>query len=964
MQLIINDNAIPFIVEETAYEGVRQIAGKVTQDVEKVSGARPDIIALPQEGSRRIVLCATLGRSPLLDSLIKEGRINVDAIAGKWEVYLTKLVKEPFEGVEEALVICGSDKRGTIYGMFALSEYIGVSPLCFWGDVEPLKRKTIEVGKNFETVSKEPSVKYRGFFINDEWPCFGRWASERFGGINAEAYDCVFEFLLRLKGNYLWPAMWTSCFPLDGPGSLNEELADLYGVVIGFSHHEPCLRAGGEYDKVKGEGSVYGNAWNFYTNREGITRFWADGLKRSGKYENMITMGIRGEWDSAMLGDEASLKQNIDLLKDVITVQKELIKEYVNENVAEVPQLLALYKEVEPFFYGDADTQGLKDWEGLNHITCMLCEDNYGFMRSLPTPELLAQMKAKDCGFGMYYHLDYHGAPVSYEWLPSTPLSKVWEQMCMAYDYGVRDVWIVNVGDLKGNEVALQYFLTLAYDYDTWGSSAPNSWKEYLTRWFDKTFPEVEPQVKVQMKQVLVRFMAMNGRRRPEALNAEVFHPCHYLEADRMLKQAAWLEQENEAVYAKLSKAGREAEKEAYYSMIYYPAKASVNLLKMQLYAGKNAHYAKQGRCIANDFADKIAQCIAEDRRIAEEFAAFKNGKWKGMELEAHIGFTSWNEDDCRYPLRILVEPYGEPRLSVSRKDSEQAFTRVFGGARKITVDDFLYEGNEVVVLELANSGVGEVNYEITGSAPWLNVTPCKGSIKTMQEVRLVCDRERLPLEAQMVRLTIRSSQSALIVENKADVEVEVWANRVSPRNGSDTFLQNRGVIAIEADHFCRRNDTAKGSFVKLEDYGRSGQGMKVFPVTARFAEGEELPSLTYRFLAWEPGEYQVEVWTTPTNPVQSGEAMCFMLETAGSSQIVEAVPKDFVAGDWRDSKWSKGVVNQIRVVRTGVVFSEGVQELTIGALEPGLVLERILIYRTGQEPKPSYMGPKESGSI
>ena len=216
----------------------------------------------------------------------------------------------------ELLVIVGSDKRGTIYGMFALSEYLGVTPLVYFGDAAPAKCAAPVLGQEMETVSKEPSVRFRGFFINDEWPCFGNWAMSHFGGVNADMYALVFEFLLRMKGNYLWPAMWASSFPLDGPGSANEELADMYGVVMGYSHHEPCSE---EWDKVRGEGTRYGNEWNFYTNEQGLLNYWEDSLKRSGKYENIITIGMRGERDSSMLGDKATVEENVNLLKDIIS---------------------------------------------------------------------------------------------------------------------------------------------------------------------------------------------------------------------------------------------------------------------------------------------------------------------------------------------------------------------------------------------------------------------------------------------------------------------------------------------------------------------------------------------------------------------------------------------------------------------------------------------------------------------
>jgi len=463
IQLVQNNQAIPFLIEPQAHEGVRRVAAKVALDVQRVSGTLPELLMeCPADGA--FVLCATLGCSPMADELIAAGLLpQAEKIRGKWECYA-------IAPLGEGLIILGSDKRGTIYGMYSLSEYIGVSPLHYWGDAEPLPQEELLLGDDLFTVSKEPSVRYRGLFINDEWPCFGSWCMEHFGGVNAEMYDHVFDLLLRLKGNYMWPAMWASVFGEEGPGPANEELADLYGIVVGNSHHEPCLRAGEEFQHSIRDGAAYGTDWNFVRNREGITRFWADGLKRSGQYEHLITIGMRGEADSAMLGEDAGLRGNIEYLKDVITTQEALIQQHAGPKSKDQPRLLALYKEVEPFFYGNANVPGLKDWEGLQNTVCMLCEDNQSFMRSLPTPEMTASLKARNCGWGMYYHVDYHGGPVSYEWMPSTPFAQLWEQMCLAYDYGVRDVWILNVGDLKGNEVSLKQFLDLAYDYDQWGS--------------------------------------------------------------------------------------------------------------------------------------------------------------------------------------------------------------------------------------------------------------------------------------------------------------------------------------------------------------------------------------------------------------------------------------------------------------------------------------------------------------
>ncbi|MDR0290174.1 MAG: glycosyl hydrolase 115 family protein, partial [Treponema sp.] len=823
----------PFAVEGEAHEGVKKIAQKVAKDFEKVCGTLPRVAAEIPHGSEAAVLFATLGKSPLLDALIGKGKFDPSAVSGKNEVYQIKIIDNPFDGVAKALVVCGSDKRGTIYGMFAVSEFIGVSPLHFWGDAEPESRERIEIGGAIEIVSKEPSVKYRGFFINDEWPCFGNWTFSRFGGFTAEMYDHVFELLLRLKGNYIWPAMWTSSFALDGPGNLNEELADMYGVVVGASHHEPCLRASEEWDIVRGPHSEYGNEWNYYTNKDGLLKYWEEGLKRSGKYERIITIGMRGERDSKMLGENSTIKDNVDLLKDIINNQRGLIKKYVRQS----PQLLALYKEVEEYFYGSDEFEGLKDWDGLEDVICMLCEDNFGFMRSLPT-QGLGNRK-----FGMYYHFDYHGGPNSYEWMPSISYERTWEQMCNAYEYGIKEVWIVNVGDLKFNEVPLAYFMDMAYDFEKWGTANFNSAEEYTSLWLKKNFPQADLALRSKMAKVLHGYIKLNAQRRPEATNSQTYHPCHYLEADRMLDAAAEIKKVNDEIYAALSG----PEKDAYYSMIYFPAEASINLLRMHLYAGKNMHFAKQGKKVANKFALLAGECIEKDRALMNEFAGFKSGKWKGMELEQHIGFNQWNEDNCRYPLRVTVEPAYKPRMVVSRKDSEKIFHKTYGRPMTLAVNDFMSAGNDEVIIEIANDGIGSLDYaiEAEGEYDWLAISSRKGTVEFQEDIAISCNREKLSGETKTARLFVKDAETvvAIVIMAKA---------RHSLNLPPMTFLENNGIIVMEANHFAGKKDAAAGRFAELKHYGRSGAGMKVFPATANFSEAAEKPVLSYRFFAEE----------------------------------------------------------------------------------------------------------------
>jgi len=952
---IINMNKFNFTVESQAYEGVKRIAKKIAADFEKVSGELPVIEEKCVSADNGVisVIFATLGKSPLVDSYIEKGKFDSSSIKKKSEVYQIKFI-------EKTLLICGSDKRGTIYGMFALSEYIGVSPLHFWGDVKPARKENIVITNNIETVSKEPSVKYRGFFINDEWPCFGNWTFKHYEGFTADMYDHVFELLLRLKGNYLWPAMWTSSFALDGPGELNEELADIYGVVVGASHHEPCLRASEEWDKVRGAQSIYGNEWNYYTNKEGLLKYWEDGIKRSGKYEKIITIGMRGERDSSMLGDNSSLKENIDLLKDIIKNQRELIKKHINEDVNSVPQVIALYKEVEEYFYGGENAEGLKDWNELDGVTCMLCEDNFGFMRTLPTEEI----RNRKGGFGMYYHFDYHGGPISYEWMPSTSLERTWEQMTMAYDYGIRDIWIVNVGDLKFNETLLAYFLELAYDFEKWGTNAPNSIDSYTSMWLEKTFPDLNAETREKMAKVFHGYLRINAARRPEALNADIYHPCHYMEADKMLSLADSLETLNEDIYKSLEH--KLHERDAFYSMIYFPAKASINLLRMHLYSGKNIHYANQGKKNANDYAALVTKCIENDHSLMEEFSLFNGRKWDGMELEQHIGFTKWNEDNCRFPLRVLIEPAYKPRLVVSRKDREEIYTKTYGKPMTIHIDDFLYAENDEVILEIANDGIGSLEYDIRQERlnDWLEISSTRGKIESSAEIVLRCKRKNLKEEIQSAKLKIMDNETAVAVEIRAKA---VNTSNLPPM----TFLENNGVIAINANHFCEKKDINGCGFKELKNYGKSGCGMKVFPVIKDFSNSsaDNRPGITYKFLIEETNDYIIEVWTTPTNPVQNKSKLRFMLsDSQGKKQEITAVSDDFRAGSPGDSKWCQGVLDNIRINMASFKFEKGVQTITVGAMEAGLVLERILIYRLDHnmfenktEPLISYLGPPES---
>lgn len=978
MWLFEEGSVSPFLVEPEAYEGVKRIADKVAEDVQAVCGKRPNVHMGAAGWTKALVLMATVGQSRLLDALAVRGIIDVSKVQGKREVYGIRLLESANDGergkwqeipelaqTEELLIIYGSDKRGTIYGMFRLSEMIGVSPLCFWGDAAPVKRKSMRLDASAEMISKEPSVKYRGFFINDEWPCFGNWTFHHYGGFTAEMYDKVFELLLRLKGNYLWPAMWTSSFALDGPGMENARLADVYGVIMGNSHHEPALRAGEEWDIYRGGDSIYGNEWNYVTNKEGLLRYWEDGLKRSGKFESIITVGMRGERDSEMQGTQ-SLEENIEILKDIITNQKRLVEKQVHTGGENPPLLLAIYKEVEQYFYGKDGVPGLREWEGIEDIIWMFCEDNFGHMRYLPEKE----WKAHQGGYGMYFHLDYHGAPISYEWINSTPLSAIWEQMTLAYEYGIRDVWMVNVGDLKGNEYPLSYFMALAYDFERWGSAAVNTTREFTEQWMRTQFGrELSVEQCGRLTNVLMEAVALIGRHRPEALDGKTYHPFHEQEADRMLTEAERLWEE----LGNLADQLPENCMSGYFSMIYDPLKMGLNLIKMQIYAGKNAHYARQGKKIANEYANLVDGCIREDKRLIKQATERRNGKWYGMYSGAHVGFVKWNEDGCRYPLRTYIEPFERPRLVVSRADDESVLVKNYGSREALEIYDFMDEGVEEVEIELANGGSGSLKCEIMAEAcEWLAWELPEHEIVCQETLRLCCIRALLPEEEAVCNVRISDGDT--------EVEIHVHGRKNNTAGIPErTFLPRNGRIVMLAEHYARADRYAGGEepgIITLSDFGLCKSGIKCKPFTYELEHsdyqrllsgdnaGVHLPCASYFVYAKETGIYIIEVWTAPSNPVNAKRNLQFAVRNAADDDnwsVVDVLPKDYKGGEPGCRAWCAGVISQIHKTICRIKLRQGINEIQIGLLDGVLLLEKLMVYPDGEQIPESATGPKES---
>jgi len=971
--------SVSYLLSDDGYEGVKRIANVHTEDFEAVTAHRPSLLfcnninAIPAglpvsaDGLTRVVIAGTLGHSSLLDSIAASYPQTTDGVSGKREVYRMTTLSAPAPGIDEALVIAGSDKRGTIYGIFKLSELFGVSPWIWWADVKPEKRSTLSLPlESLNFISKEPSVRYRGFFINDEWPSFGSWTTGMFGDFNAQMYDKMFQLLLRMKGNYLWPAMWSASFPLDGPGLGNVELADIYGVVMGESHHEPCCRASEEWDKVRGVDTVYGNEWNFYTNREGLLRYWDEALARNSKYETMITIGMRGERDSSMLGNHSSLQQNIDLLKDIITEQNKLIKKNVNEDLSKVPRLLALYKEVESYYYGDENTTGLIDFEELDDVTIMLCEDNYGNMRTLP-PSHLRDRKG---GWGMYYHFDYHGGPISYEWVNSTPLTKVWEQMSMAYDYGIRDVWIVNVGDLKPQELPLNYFMDLAYDFETYGTTAPNTTHAYIQNWVNKQFPYAKDQgLTDDITAVLEGYTRINGMRRPEAMNQYVYPADRGNEASLMLQRA-------DEIITLANSIDREIPTESYdafWQLVYFPAAASMNVQRMSLLASLSVQCAQEHSKLANTYAAAVTEAIALDKELVAYYNnKLSNGKWKGMMSSKHIGFQSWNDERWFYPVtanytpvsgsKLLAYPVAPDRFPRKLRPFEiPAFvaTRTAGSS-----DNFapLY-GHAARAIRLVNAGEDAFEYKVSCDADWLSADAVSGKVDTETVLNLKLNSETLlqafvaadascttslkdaACNCQPAYKTLTANLSIQGAGSTFNFPVSVLLYELPDVLQNAVILSNRSAI-IPAAGYAENKKAPNGAEWKLlTEYGFAKDAIKAYPTTENYEDSSVAPILTYQLLAQEEGDYEVSFRVAPSNHLTAKVQLQFALSVNNQDfEAVETLPENFIAGAHWNGPWCQNVLDNYRLVRRNLHLTAGLNTIRIAAADAGVVLQEILI--------------------
>jgi hypothetical protein len=908
--IVAAKKATPIYVDANDHWLIQKAAALLQTDIEKVTGHKPDTTHALTQPPKNIIVIGSLDQSPLINQLVAAHKLSVDSLKGKWEAFQLQVVQQPWPGVDKALVITGSDKRGTAFGVFELSKQLGVSPWYWWADV-PVKTSKECWYKSNTKQFEAPGITYRGIFLNDEAPALSGWSKATFGGVNHLFYEKVFELLLRLKANYLWPAMWGNAFYDDD--TLNPVVADQYGIVIGTSHHEPMLRAHDEWRRY-GKGK-----WNYDSNEVALKKFWEAGIRRNRSYESIVTVGMRGDGDEPM-----SEKSNISLLERIVTDQRKILTQVTGKDATATPQLWALYKEVQDYY-----DNGMRVPDD---ITLLLCDDNWGNIRKLPK----RNAPARAGGYGIYYHFDYVGGPRNYKWINTNTISRTWEQMHLAYEYGVNRIWIVNVGDLKPLELPISFFLDYAWNPTAYSTDHS---REYTQAWAAQQFGATYAK---EIAHLLSMYTKYNSRRKPELLAPDTYSLINYREADFVVSEYNDLLTAAEKI-SSLLPAGY---KDAFYELVLHPISASANLNEMYVTAGKNHLYAKQGRVITNDLAIRVRALFVQDSLISHYYnKVLANGKWNHMMDQTHIGYTYWQQPPVnKMPAVKTITPLDHPQMGVAIEGSELTWPNDTAIAVLPAFNNLRLTSHYI---ELFNRGTTPFNFTIRTDTSWLLIlTPIKQIYKDM----------RLPINVKWNAVRLGTHRIPITITGPDKKEVTVYAiiEKINvPELPPQTHIGVNGYISIEAGKYSKAVNDSNARWEIIQDIGRTGNGITYLPPVQQATNFEQkAPHLEYNLYTIDSGSTKVMLYCSPTLPFNESTGLRYAVSFDDETpQLIN------LHADHSERAWAQSVSDNIRISSSVHNLPKaGHHTLKIWAVDPGIVLQQIVIDWGGV--RKSYLGP------
>ncbi len=915
---VIADGAVTnLMVDPGDYLGVLRAVQNLQADITSIGGVRPDIRTSLSPHDEHLIIIGSLDRSGPVRDLAEAGKLDSSGLEGEWEAFVQQVVVEPYPGVESALVIAGSDMRGTIYGAYDFIDRAGVSPWAWWADVPVKYQDTLGVapGRRFE----QPAITYRGIFLNDENPALYGWVNETFGGFNHHFYERVFDLILRLKGNYLWPAMWGKAFYDDDP--MNAVLADEMGIVVGTSHHEPLGRAHIEWERY-GEGE-----WNYATNKDALDGFWRFGMERIDGRDALVTIGMRGDGDEAMSEDTA-----IDLLEDVVANQREIIADVTGKPAEETPQVWALYKEVQDYFDQGMDVP--------DDVLLLFSDDNWGNIRRLPRPG-----EERPGGYGVYYHFDYVGGPRNYKWINTSQNERTWEQMNLAWEYGAHELWVVNVGDLKPMEFPIDFFLDMAWDPEAMTLERLGN---YSTEWAAEQFPE---EFAGNIAHLLDGYTKINSRRKPELVDWETYNVENFDEFERVVEDYKAL-----AADAELIRSYLPAEYDAaFVQLIWYPILASANLNELYYTTALNHRYAEERRALTNDMADRVAELFARDEELRAVYEEeIVDGKWTQMMSQTHIGYTDWQQpEEQAMPEVYRIDLADGPVMGVAidGRVGNQVNT---AGIPMLPETDVFSQATRS--FEIYNMGVEPFEVSVTPDVDWVSADVVSATVTDQVEVTLSVDWAAAPVGASEAVIRISASE----LGNRGEASVTLPVFKPEGASALEGFVATQGYVSAEAAKASRVLSTDEVTWQLIPNLGRTGDGIATFPVTAPASEpGGESPRLEFDVHLFEAGEVDITVTTAPTLDFQGQGGIRFAVSIDDGAPVIVTAIDGQAAGDG-NVPWEESVARNAHVVTTALpVDAPGAHTVKLWRVDPGVVFQRVLV-ATSDVPEP-YLGPPDT---
>ena len=892
------------------YRVVGIAAAMLADDVERVTGKRPSLRSVKQLPKGVSVVAGTLGHSRLIGQLLEKRKIDVSGIKGKWESFIIVTTEHP-KYHTPLLAVIGSDRRGTAFGLTSLSEAIGVSPWYWWADVTPARKKGIYVEKGVFR-QDEPSVQYRGIFINDErFGGWARWAEQHFeketGKVGPKTYRRVFELLLRLKANYLWPAMHpgTQAFNADPE---NARLADDYAIVMGSSHCEQMLRNNeGEWKAV----GTYGD-FNYITNRKTMQDYWEERVRTNGKYENTYTLGLRGIHDYPMEGAN-STAERVALMQQAIDDQRDMLRRNINKRVEEIPQVLCTYEEVL-----DAYHNGL---QVPDDVTLLWSDDKHGYCRNLSNP----QEQQRSGGAGIYYHLSYHGDPASWIWL--SPLSPTFlaTELSKAYSFGARKIWVFNVGDIKPAEKELSFVMDLAWDVNRWQPVEAHGYMQY---WAEKTFGTTLAK---DIADLLLRYYRMQAAGK----DAHVwFVPYTETQVAGRLQEARSLEMEAELLVQRVP----DRLKDAYFELVCYPVRGAALLNEYQLLARRSMVLATRGDSLgAMADANRVRLMFDELNKWTQYYNEMvQGGKWQH--------FFNWQPYHW-FRSEKIDPPIATPEVVDAVKLMPQA--RFLSVTDALSGDGVVIECQQDVDVPLWMEALSPVrNFS---KAPADNVF-CHVSYSSLADKSSLIKTQEFDASAKPINNVWHAPFVGPMWSEVGVLHLKKGVNRLQVGNLKPTARIDRiflGLwppfnseprVRIPAAAYLESHDAAEGHITKVKGLGYS-DGIMVLPFNTPSYDTKSAPYVDYP-LNIEPGDQAVEVRTLPTLHVYEGRDARYAVQIGQNEPQVFSIHANDFTAEWR---WNvlRGYATRSVAIPQGC---RGQQRLRIYLLDPGIVIQEVLV--------------------